>query len=77
MSTQLLEPPQTTARIPDAAYEPDRESASPFTPAELRDFDEDDSEAGRRISKILGLLFIYTAVAMCVVIWWTFRAVGQ
>lgn len=48
-----------------------------FTPAELRQFAEDDRTAGRRIGRILTSLFIYTLIAMSVVTWWTFRTVAR
>ena len=48
-----------------------------FTSSELREFSESDEEAGRRIGKILATLFIYTVIAMSIVIWWTMRVVGE
>lgn len=75
MSTQLLERPET--RLQDPAFEPDRNSEPLFTSAEIRQFDADDAEAGRRIGKILATLFIYTVIAMSIVTWWTFNVVGQ
>lgn len=52
------------------------EAPSLFTREELRQFAADDAEAGGRIGKILASLFIYTVVAMSVVIWWSFRTIG-
>jgi hypothetical protein len=37
---------------------------SPFTPAELKQFDADDVKAGNVICKILSLFFLYTVLAM-------------
>ena len=38
--------------------------ANPFTPAEVRQFDEEDAEAGAAIGKMLSLFFLYTVVVM-------------
>ena len=46
-----------------------------FSRRELDQFARDDEEAGRRIGKILATLFIYTVVAMSVVVVWTFQVV--
>lgn len=46
-----------------------------FSGQELRQFENDDAEAGRRIGKILATLFVYTLLAMSVVSWWTFQVV--
>lgn len=46
-----------------------------FTDEELSEFQSDDRTAGRSIAKILTMLFIYTMMAMSVVIWWTVRTV--
>lgn len=35
-----------------------------FTPAELREFDADDVEAGKNLCKMLSLFFVYTVIAM-------------
>ena len=55
----------------------DRSSAEVelFSRRELDQFARDDEEAGRRIGKILAVLFIYTVIAMSVVILWTFQVV--
>lgn len=46
-----------------------------FSIEEIRQFEADDVEAGRRIGKILATLFVYTLIAMSIVTWWTFRVV--
>lgn len=53
------------------------EEAPLFSSDELHQFVTDDTEAGRRIGKILSALFIYTLVAMSVAVWWTFKTVGH
>lgn len=57
----------------------DRDEGEPalFDRDELRQFAADDTEAGRRIAKILAALFIYTLIAMSIATWWTFRTVGH
>ena len=35
-----------------------------FSPAELREFDADDVEAGKNICKMLSLFFFYTVIVM-------------
>lgn len=35
-----------------------------FTPAEIRQFDADDVEAGKNLCKMLSLFFVYTVFAM-------------
>jgi hypothetical protein len=35
-----------------------------FTPAEIREFDADDVEAGKNICKMLSLFFFYTVIVM-------------
>lgn len=35
-----------------------------FTPAEIREFDADDVEAGRNLCKMLSLFFFYTVIVM-------------
>ena len=47
-----------------------------FSREELRQFADDDSQAGRQIGAILCSLFIYPLVVMTGVIWWTFRTLG-
>jgi len=37
---------------------------SPFSSADLKQFDADDAEAGRAIGKMLSLFFLYTVFAM-------------
>lgn len=53
------------------------EAESLFSRDELREFAKDDSDAGRRIAKILAALFIYTLMAMGIATWWTFRTIGH
>ncbi len=48
-----------------------------FTNNELREFEADDAVAGRAIGKMLSILFIYTVIAMSVVVFWTFNSVGN
>lgn len=48
-----------------------------FSNAELREFEADDVEAGRRIAKILTAFFVYTLLAMCVSIAWSFAAISR
>lgn len=47
----------------------------PFSPADLKQFDADDAEAGRAIGKMLSLFFLYTVLAMTgaayATYWWT------
>ena len=62
--------------VDDPTFEPDRPNDRElFSPEEIRQFAADDEEAGRRIGKILATLFVYTVIAMSIVIWWTFRVV--
>lgn len=35
-----------------------------FTPAEIREFDADDVEAGKNLCKMLSLFFFYTVIVM-------------
>ncbi len=67
---------QTTRNSPANDLRQDDEP-SLFSREELRQFAADDADAGRSIGKILSALFIYTLIAMSVVIWWTFRTVGH
>lgn len=48
-----------------------------FSGDELLEFAADDAEAGRRIGKILSVLFIYTLLAMSVAVWWTLKTAGH
>ena len=45
-----------------------------FAKEELEQFEQEDIAAGRHITKMLALLFIYTVVAMSIVSWWTWNA---
>ena len=67
MSTAMLERPEVENKP---------ESEPLFSREELRQFESDDAEAGRRIGKILTTLFVYTLVAMSIVIWWTLKTVN-
>ncbi|MFT5327245.1 MAG: hypothetical protein ACI8P0_005134 [Planctomycetaceae bacterium] len=73
MSTELLEQPEVS--IPDPSFVPDRPADPLFTREELRQFEAADTEAGRRIGKILTSLFVYTLIAMTVVIWWSLQVI--
>ncbi len=46
-----------------------------FDNAEIRQFEADDIQAGRAITKMLSLLFIYTLIAMSIVSWWTWTSI--
>lgn len=61
----------------DASQQNQDDEQSLFSREELRQFEADDAEAGRRIGKILSALFVYTLIAMSVATWWTFRIVGH
>lgn len=74
MFNEILDRPEIDS--PDASLEMARTVSPLFTSDEIRQFDADDMEAGRRIGKILTALFIYTLIAMSVVIVWTLRTVG-
>ncbi len=54
-----------------AAAHQDPEPGQLFSNAELREFEADDTEAGRRIAKLLTGFFIYTVIAMSVSIAWS------
>ena len=74
MTTATLERPEAGAS--ESPLENSQESEPLFSREELRQFDSDDAEAGRRIGKILTTLFVYTLVAMSIVIWWTLKTVN-
>lgn len=62
--------------VADPTFEPEPTTdCELFSAEEIRQFDADDAEAGRRIGKILASLFVYTLIAMSIVTWWTFRVV--
>ena len=44
-----------------------------FSPAELREFDADDVEAGKNICKMLSLFFLYTVLVMGISAYVTYR----
>ena len=48
-----------------------------FTVAEVEQLSADDVTAGRSIGKMLALLFLYTILAMPLVIWWTFHTIAS
>ena len=48
----------------DSAETTSVEDAPLFDPAELKQFDSDDTEAGRNICKMLSLFFFYTVIVM-------------
>ncbi|MDA1017059.1 MAG: hypothetical protein O3A00_21700 [Planctomycetota bacterium] len=48
-----------------------------FEPLEVESFRQEDGDAGRHITIILCSLFIYTAIIMSVVLWWTLRTIGE
>jgi hypothetical protein len=75
MSTVTLNRPEVELLTPSPSSANTNEPF--FSPQEIRQFDSDDAEAGRRIGKILTSLFIYTLIAMSVVILWTLRTVGH
>ena len=90
MSVVIESAPETTSSIDSArtalsetGHAPADHSAADHSPTldelfskqELNQFARDDEEAGRRIGKILATLFIYTVIAMSVVILWTFQVV--
>lgn len=49
----------------------------PFDSRDIEQFAADDVEAGRAIGKMLSLLFVYTVIAMSIVVWWTYTTVWQ
>ena len=80
MSVKMSHP---TNRIPGStetrnpSTEPsDGDEPELFSRKELRQFAAEDSQAGRAIGIILMTLFVYTIVAMTIVIIWTYRTVG-
>lgn len=73
MSTEIFE--QTEVSVSGRSPVTDCAGDSLFTREELRQFEEDDTEAGRRIGKILTSLFVYTLIAMSFVIWWSLRVI--
>jgi len=74
MSTSTLERPEV--EVADPTLQPGRTSAPLFSREEIRGFDSDDAEAGRRIGKILTTLFVYTLIAMSIVIWWSLSVIN-
>ncbi len=73
MFTDILEQPEVS--VPEPSFIPDRPAEPRFSREELRQFEADDVEAGRRIGKILTSLFVYTLLAMSVVIWWSLQVI--
>jgi hypothetical protein len=74
MSADTLERPEV--EVADPTLQPSRASELLFSREEIRQFDLDDVEAGRRIGKILTTLFVYTLVAMSIVIWWSLSVIN-
>ena len=74
MSTDTLERPEV--EVADPTLQPSRVNEPLFSREEIRQFDSDDAEAGRRIGKILTTLFVYTLIAMTVVIWWSISVIN-
>ena len=76
MSTSTSLSPASSVETVEPAFQPDQTVESDlFSQDEIRQFAADDSEAGRRIGKILATLFVYTLIAMVIVTWWTFSVV--
>jgi hypothetical protein len=48
-----------------------------FDKTQLKYFDSEDGHAGSVIGKMLSLFFLYTVLAMSLVAYWTFSAVGE
>lgn len=48
-----------------------------FSNVEVREFENEDIDAGRAIGKMLCFLFIYTVIAMSVVSLWTVSSISQ
>ena len=60
--------PENRAPVMDQSHPP-APAADPvaeplFTPAEVREFDADDVEAGKNLCKMLSLFFFYTVIVM-------------
>ena len=47
-----------------------------FSPEDLESFDDDDTEAGKNIGKMLSLFFLYTIVVMSLAAYWTFASIA-
>lgn len=45
-----------------------------FSAVEIEQFEADDVVAGSAIGKMLSMLFLYTVLAMSLVVWWTFSS---
>lgn len=73
MSADTLERPEV--EVADPTLQPMHTDGPLFSREEIRQFDVDDVEAGRRIGKILTTLFVYTLVAMSIVIWWSLSVI--
>ncbi len=48
-----------------------------FSPAEVREFDADDVEAGANICKMLSTFFLYTVIVMGVSVYFTYRWITE
>lgn len=65
VTTVEISPPVEQTHAPAAeSHAPALEN--PFELTELKQFGEDDAEAGRAIGKMLSLFFVYTVLAMTV-----------
>ena len=74
MSADTLERPEV--EVADPTLQPGHVNEPLFSREEIRQFDSDDAEAGRRIGKILTTLFVYTLIAMSIVIWWSVSVIN-
>lgn len=51
--------------------------AEPFDKNDIKEFREDDREAGTNICKLLVVFFFYSFCAMGFVTWWAFSAMSE
>ncbi len=66
-NASLEHSPDFTIAMDSATQTPRPETPadeSLFTPAEIREFDADDVEAGKNLCKMLSLFFFYTVIVM-------------
>lgn len=49
----------------------------PFDNVDVKEFREDDKEAGTNICKLLVIFFFYSLCAMAFVSWWAFTAMSD
>lgn len=52
-------------------------AGSSFSEAEVLRFQKDDLTAGKFIGRTLVLIFLYSAVVMGGVIWWTYTSIDE